>query len=265
MDFLDYWIPGALGGTAPVPVNTFVQVAFTRDPGGTITGYVDGVESFNALDDDATSVISPDDFLHFFRDDLATEDTENAGGAVARIRLFDGALTSEEVADLDRLPVGDSDADGVVDDVDFCTDTVIPESVPTNNLGVNRWALVDEDGVFDTTPPPGGGNGPDFNFTVEDTRGCSCEQIIEAMALGWGHTKFGCSTGAMLQWIDLVWNKAPAQSETESQPNAGGLQTLDGGGDDPFASGSGNSSDTGMQRQPIRPRRQAPRRDNRED
>ena len=46
------------------------------------------------------------------------------------------------------------------DEVDLCPDTVIPESVPTNNLGVNRWALVDEDLSFDTTAPPGGGNGP---------------------------------------------------------------------------------------------------------
>ncbi len=69
--------------------------------------------------------------------------------------------------------------------------TVIPESVPTNNLGVNRWALVDADGMFDTTPPPGGGGGPDFEFTVEDTRGCSCEQIIEEWNLGWGTQSSG--------------------------------------------------------------------------
>jgi len=98
----------------------------------------------------------------------------------------------------------DADQDGVLDTVDACLDTIIPESVPTNRLGVNRWALLDDDGVFDTAPPPGGGNGPDFEFTIAATRGCSCEQIIEAMELGWGHTKSGCSTGMMLQWIDRV-------------------------------------------------------------
>jgi hypothetical protein len=164
-----------------------------------------------------------------------------------------------------QLGPADADNDGINDEIDSCTDTVIPESVPTSNLGVNRWALVDEDTSFDTTAPSGGGNGPDFEFTLEDTRGCSCEQIIEAMALGWGHTKFGCSTGAMLQWIDLVWNNAPAQSEPESQPNAGGLQTLDGSGDDPFASGTNSPGDSGAQRQPFPTRRVLPRKERREN
>ena len=98
----------------------------------------------------------------------------------------------------------DADQDGVLDAVDVCLHTTIPGSVPTNHLGVNRWALIDDDDLFDTTLPPGGGGEPGFEFTVEDTHGCSCEQIIEAMALGWGHTKFGCSTGVMLQWIATV-------------------------------------------------------------
>ena len=153
------------------------------------------------------------------------------------------------------IPTGDDD------EVDLCPDTVIPESVPTNNLGVNRWALVDEDLSFDTTAPPGGGNDPDFEFTLLDTRGCSCEQIIEAWALGWGHTKFGCSTGVMLQWMAAVWNYEMAQPETESQANTGGLKTLDGGVDDSSASGTNSTSDSGVQRPPTRPRRQAPRRD----
>jgi len=37
-----------------------------------------------------------------------------------------------------------------------------------------------------------------------DTAGCSCEQIIDAQGLGNGHTKFGCSIGAMQNWISLV-------------------------------------------------------------
>jgi hypothetical protein len=76
--------------------------------------------------------------------------------------------------------------------------------VPTDHLGVNRWALVDGDGIFDTTPPKGKGNGPNLSFTIEDTAGCSCEQIIAAQGLGKGHTKFGCSISAMQDWIALV-------------------------------------------------------------
>jgi len=152
----------------------------------------------------------------------------------------------------------DEDGDGVYDNADICPGTVIPEFVPTHQLGVNRWALVDGDNLFDTFAPPGGGNGPDFEFTVEDTRGCSCEQIIEAWALGWGHTKFGCSTGVILQWKAVVWNLEMAQPETESQTYSGGLMSLDGRGD---SSPGASSNGTAAPRQPMRPGRQAPRRD----
>jgi len=98
--------------------------------------------------------------------------------------------------------VVDSDGDGVLDNVDVCPGTVIPEGVPTDHLGVNHYALVDDDFIFDTTPP--NGKGPQETFTTTDTAGCSCEQIIEALHLGKGHEKFGCSLGAMRNWVDLV-------------------------------------------------------------
>jgi hypothetical protein len=63
---------------------------------------------------------------------------------------------------------------------------------------------VDGDGIFDTKLPGGRGGGIDRSFTIEDTAGCSCEQIIDELFLGDGHTKFGCSTGAMENWIGEV-------------------------------------------------------------
>lgn len=97
----------------------------------------------------------------------------------------------------------DADGDGVSDADDLCPDTVIPESVfMTTGLGVNRFALVDEDGTFSTTSPPG--KGPQRIFTIQDTAGCSCEQIIARLNLGRGHTKFGCSIGALQTWIDSL-------------------------------------------------------------
>ena len=94
----------------------------------------------------------------------------------------------------------DVDNDGVVDAIDFCPATAIPEDVPTVELKPNRWALVDGDNVFDTVTK-GKGNGPGRSYTTADTGGCSCEQIIEAEGLGNGHTKHGCSIGAMDNWI----------------------------------------------------------------
>lgn len=96
----------------------------------------------------------------------------------------------------------DEDGDGIPDDDDLCAGTVIPEAVPTVRLGVNRWALVDGDGVFDTTMPEGAG--PVFHYDLEDTAGCSCAQIIDMLGLGNGHERFGCSNSAMMEWSAIA-------------------------------------------------------------
>ena len=117
--------------------------------------------------------------------------------------LLDGS-TPMRVSDHDAVVLylfNDADLDGVPNELDVCPDTVIPEGVPTIRLESNRWALVDDDGIFDTTRPPGQGGGLDREFTIEDTAGCSCEQIIEELHLGRGLIKFGCTTGAMESWI----------------------------------------------------------------
>ncbi len=98
----------------------------------------------------------------------------------------------------------DDDNDDVQDVDDVCDQTLIPELVPTVRLGVNRFALYDSDTAFDTTPPNGGGSGPGVSFSTTDTGGCSCEQIIDALGLGQGHRKFGCSISAMEAWVAVV-------------------------------------------------------------
>jgi hypothetical protein len=85
--------------------------------------------------------------------------------------------------------VPDDDNDSVSDAEDVCPGTVIGESVLTEQLGVNRFALTDDDAILDTIPPKGGG--PRKVFTLADTAGCSCAQIIEALGLDEGQTKFG--------------------------------------------------------------------------
>jgi predicted extracellular nuclease len=127
------------------------------------------------------------------------------GNADSPAALFSDNGTPLRASDHDAVVlyvVADSDFDGVPNGVDQCAGTVIPESVPTQRLGTNRWALTDGDGIFDTNPPNGRGNGR--SFTIEDTAGCSCEQIIDELNLGQGHVKFGCSTGAMDNWISGV-------------------------------------------------------------
>jgi hypothetical protein len=99
---------------------------------------------------------------------------------------------------------GDSDGDGVLDVLDNCPATVIPESVPTTGqLNPNHFALTDGDFEFDTVTN-GAGNGPQRGYSTADTAGCSCEQIIEAQGLGKGQSKYGCSISVMDAWVELV-------------------------------------------------------------
>ncbi len=91
----------------------------------------------------------------------------------------------------------DDDGDGVGNDDDLCPDTENPEAVPTQGLKPNHYALTDGDNVFDTL-------GGSSTFTTEDTAGCSCDQIIDALDLGNGQRKFGCSQGTMEDWIEQI-------------------------------------------------------------
>jgi len=125
----------------------------------------------------------------------------NADAAVDLINV-DGVLRSSDHDGLVVYIANDKDADGVPNDDDFCPNTALPENVPTDSLGTNRFADIDGDGIFDTTAPRG--KGPRKSFDIRDTAGCSCEQIIEEQGLGDCHTKFGCSIGAMKNWISLV-------------------------------------------------------------
>jgi hypothetical protein len=130
------------------------------------------------------------------------------------------------------VEVMDDDGDGVPNEDDLCPDTMIPEPVPMESLGVNRWALMDDDGMFDTNSPPG--VGPDYMFTIMDTAGCSCTQIAEMMHLGLGHSKFGCSIGVMKEWVVYVAGVDYGKGDgyhTEAPGFTEGLSRLDFSGD----------------------------------
>jgi hypothetical protein len=98
----------------------------------------------------------------------------------------------------------DADGDGVTDNIDMCPATALPESVPTRRLQNGRWALVDGDRLFDT-PMKGNKPAPE-PYTLDDTAGCSCEQIIAALGLNDATARGGCSSSNMDDWIATLAN-----------------------------------------------------------
>jgi hypothetical protein len=86
------------GAPPPIAANGYAQVVLTRDAATSrVVGYVDGRQAI-AFDDTAgDAVFLPDTPVRFFKDDSVVGGEESAG-AVARIRVYDGALTAAEVA-----------------------------------------------------------------------------------------------------------------------------------------------------------------------
>ena len=123
----------------------------------------------------------------------------NADAAEYLIEDASSPLASSDHDGLVLFLTKDRDGDGVFDSQDACPATSIPEGVPTSRLGTNRWALTDGDFAFDTSSSKG--KGPGRSYTTSDTAGCSCQQIVAALDLGQGHSKFGCSIGIMDNWV----------------------------------------------------------------
>jgi hypothetical protein len=89
----------AQAARSTIEADRFAHVVLTRDVAGTVVGYVDGVTSFSFVDHGELAVIDPDDTLRFFGDDVETRGRESSSGAVARIRLYDGPIGADAVAD----------------------------------------------------------------------------------------------------------------------------------------------------------------------
>ena len=176
---------------------TGVKVGGNTDGSGylincnSITGNgIFGVESFTDEDVDAT--------LNWWGDaDGPSGEGPGNGDAVTTNVSFDPWLLLE----------GDCDGDGVDDADDLCPGTVVDE--PSKRLGKNRWIWDGWDrGGWVTDEPRG--RGPEKDFSMEDTLGCSCEQILEILEekTGFefnGHYKFGCSSSLLEDWISGMY------------------------------------------------------------
>jgi len=95
--------PRAGGTSAPVVANSWVQVVLTRDSAKKVTGYVNGAQQFQFTDSLDEGVVS-ENVLRWFRDNYTGGTTgEASSGSVARIRLWNRALSAGEVSGLSRL------------------------------------------------------------------------------------------------------------------------------------------------------------------
>jgi Ca2+-binding RTX toxin-like protein len=92
--------------TLTINANEYNRLLMTRSASGVVSVYLNEQLTLSFTDNAVVSDISTG-ALNFFVDDVATGNTEVSAGAVAQIRLFDKALTPDEVAtfDLNTLEV----------------------------------------------------------------------------------------------------------------------------------------------------------------
>lgn len=123
----------------------------------------------------------------------------------------------------------DCDGDMVGDICDNCTNTILPENIPTKILMPNHYAEVDGDRIFETLFGHGdddcneedeleddcGYEVIDSKYTLADTYGCSCEQILESKpGKNRGEHKHGCADGTMKIWIEQIgWAEASSHTD----------------------------------------------------
>jgi type II secretory pathway pseudopilin PulG len=150
----------------------------------------------NLVDRNGTLLLGPRDIAYLvdmgdalprtYQDVIAVVTVEKSShGNDCLTQNIDAGETSSGSSSLPvtPVPIVDADGDSIADQVDLCPGTIIPEPTPSNKLLLDRFALT----TFpeNTTVPAGFGKGPkgvQGEYTVADTRGCSCTQILDAVA-----------------------------------------------------------------------------------
>jgi len=99
---------------------------------------------------------------------------------------------------IEILPV-DNDGDGVYDHEDLCPGTTLPENL-MRNLLPSHYSDVDGDHVFELGSNKGVS---DSEYSLTDTYGCSCQQILDKKpGKNLGEKFFGCTKHTINIWIE---------------------------------------------------------------
>lgn len=75
----------------------------------------------------------------------------------------------------------DTDADGVKDQDDLCANTAIPEIVPTQYMGADGYALTEQKPKNSLSVYRYGARKVVSQYSIKDTRGCSCDQLLNVI------------------------------------------------------------------------------------
>jgi len=162
------------------------------------------------------------------------EDQDNDGiGDACDCDSNDGLCTAPEYCkekdkDCVNVTCRDIDNDNVCDDSDLCPNTELPEHVPTIRLNPHHYADMDGDGVFETNKGSSAHpNIRDSIYTLEDTFGCTCEQILDCKpGKNEGEYKYGCTEGTIRTWIkQRGWAKKCIVEERKECERLGGYCT----------------------------------------
>lgn len=105
---LQVWPTG--GGPSLFTFGQYHRISLTNNGAGHVIAYMDGVYQFDlvssSMDFSSYTLDNPNRLIHFFADNVAGGGQgEFADGRVAQIRLYDGELTGQEVAQLPTTPV----------------------------------------------------------------------------------------------------------------------------------------------------------------
>lgn len=95
-------------GADALQTNTDAEVVVTRDASSNLfSAYLNGVLQYEYLDSAKTAAFNPanHNIMHFFEDDSATGFSEAGAGTVNSIRIWDSALTANEVANINAVPI----------------------------------------------------------------------------------------------------------------------------------------------------------------
>jgi hypothetical protein len=166
-----------------------------------ILGKFDGVsEGASALPDDETGTIVialPDAAARsalrlFFRV------TANASAASDFVKIANVTLTGIPV-------VIDIDGDGITEG-DFCPNTTT-DTAGNTKLNPNHWQY---NGYYWIKGVTKNGRSSTAAYTMVDTRGCSCDQVITWLEQKTGNSyggqsKFGCTAGTLEEFMSYAW------------------------------------------------------------